>query len=402
MMKLLRKPSKAELHNLLDRGVTNVVDRAHLESALNSGRQLRIKLGIDPTSSELHLGHGVVLRKLRLFQELGHKAVLIIGDFTAVVGDPSGRVKARIPLTRIQVAKNMKTYLGQAYKILSKKNVEIRYNSEWLKKLNFTRLFELAGLISLNQILERDDFQKRLRQHQSIRTYELFYPILQAYDSVMIKADIELGGNDQLFNLLLGRDLMEKLNMAPQYILTASLLEGTDGKEKMSKSLGNCIALTDAPNDMFGKLMSVRDELIEKYFLLCTDVPEDEIKKIQNGIKAGKLNPRDAKLRLAREIVGIYHGEKVAKKAEEEFTNVFSKKELPSKIPQFKMGKPRDVVYILVKSGTSNSKSDAWRLIKQGAVTVEGRVITNPKHQIHEDCVLQIGKKRFIKTSFKK
>jgi len=404
-MKLSRKVNKSVsvIESLLTRGITEVIDRNELKKALLSGKKLRIKLGIDPTSPELHIGHSVVLRKLRLFQDLGHTAVLIIGDFTAIVGDPSGKSKTRAPLTKLQVRQNMKTYWKQAQKILSKKNLEIRYNSEWLSKLDFPHLFDLAGLISLNQILEREDFKKRLQSQQSIRMYELFYPLLQAYDSVMTKADVELGGNDQLFNLLMGRTLMERMHITPQNILTTDLLEGTDGKEKMSKSLGNYIAVTDKPNDMFGKVMAVRDELISKYFLLCTDVEEKDIKEIENQIKSGKMNPRDAKLRLAQEIVAFYHGDKKAEVAKKEFIKVFTKKDFPTRISEFELPKSvKNIVDVLIETKLAPSRSQARRLLVQGGVKVDGKVIKDSDYKISETSTIQVGKRHFAKVSYKR
>jgi len=401
-MKSLRKPSKAELHNLLTRGVEEIINREHLVKLLNSGKVLRIKLGIDPTSPDLHLGHSVVLRKLRQFQDLGHKVVLIIGDFTATIGDPSGRSETRKPLTEPQVKANAREYIEQAGKILDKKDLEVRYNSEWHKREGLESMIILASSASVQQTLRRADFKQRLKSKNDITLLELLYPIFQGYDSVKVAADVELGGTDQKFNLLMGRRVQRFYKMEEQDVMTVPLLEGTDGVKKMSKSLGNYVGFTEGSNEMFRKIMGVDDRLVTKYFLLCTDVSEKEIKKIESDMKSGKLNPRDAKLRLAREIVNIYHGARLAEKAEGEFTKVFSKKELPSKIPQFEMKQPRDIVYVLVKSGTSHSKSDAWRLIKQGAVTIGNKVVTDPKHQIHKDCVLQVGKKRFFKISFKK
>jgi len=400
-MKSLRKPSKAELHNLLNRGVTNIVDRAHLEKELNSGKELRVKLGFDPTGDKIHIGRAIILRKLRDFQRLGHKVVFIVGDFTARIGDPSDKLAKRPMLGSEQIKKNIKNYKSQVGKVIDIKKAEFRFNSAWLKKLDFEEIGELAESFSIQQMLERRNFSDRVKKGEEISLRELLYPLMQGYDSVAVKADVELGGFDQLFNLHAGRVIQRHYGQKEQDIMTGEMLEGTDGR-KMSTSWGNVINIVDKPNDMFGKVMSLRDELIGKYFSLCTDVEESEIKKIESGIKSGKLNPKDAKLHLARGIVNIYHGEKAAQKAEEEFTKVFSKKELPSKIPQFKIKQARDIVHILVESGTSHSKSDAWRLIKQGAVSFDGQVINNPKHQVHENGVLQTGKKRFLKVVFKK
>jgi len=400
-MKSLRKPSKAELHNLLDRGVTNIIDRAHLEKSLNSGKQLRVKLGFDPTGGKIHIGRAIILRKLRDFQMLGHKVIFIVGDFTARIGDPSDKLSKRPMLSKEQIKKNIKNYKSQVGKIIDFKKAEFSFNSKWLKKLDFEEIGELAESFSIQQMLERRNFSDRVKKGEEISLRELLYPLMQGYDSVAVKADVELGGFDQLFNLHAGRVIQRHYGQKEQDILTCEMLEGTDGR-KMSTSWGNVINIVDEPNDMFGKVMAVRDELISKYFLLCTDVPENEIKKIQNDTKAGKLNPRDAKLRLAREIVSIYHGESVAKKAEEEFTKVFSKKELPSKMEQFKLSSPKDLVYILVNSKISPSKSEAWRLIKQGGIKIDNKVIKDPKHQVSDDSVIQAGKRHFLKIFYKK
>ncbi|OIO49454.1 MAG: tyrosine--tRNA ligase [Parcubacteria group bacterium CG1_02_42_13] len=400
-MKSLRKPSKAELHNLLDRGVTNIIDRAHLEKSLNSGKQLRVKLGFDPTGGKIHIGRAIILRKLRDFQMLGHKVIFIVGDFTARIGDPSDKLSKRPMLSKEQIKKNIKNYKSQVGKIIDFKKAEFSFNSKWLKKLDFEEIGELAESFSIQQMLERRNFSDRVKKGEEISLRELLYPLMQGYDSVAVKADVELGGFDQLFNLHAGRVIQRHYGQKEQDILTCEMLEGTDGR-KMSTSWGNVINIVDEPNDMFGKVMAVRDELISKYFLLCTDVPENEIKKIQNDTKAGKLNPRDAKLRLAREIVSIYHGENVAKKAEEEFTKVFSKKELPSKMEQFKLSSPKDLVYILVNSKISPSKSEAWRLIKQGGIKIDNKVIKDPKHQVSDDSVIQAGKRHFLKIFYKK
>ena len=320
--------SKEEaVKKLLTHNVSEVIDRARLERRLLAGEKLRVKLGIDPTSPDLHLGHAVVLRKLREFQDLGCKAVLIIGDFTAQIGDPSGRDKTRPHLTEKEIKANMKKYLAQAGKIIDVKDVkkaEVAHNGKWLEKLGGGEVLKLLSLVTAQQIIERADFRERFSAHKPVRMHELIYPIYQAYDSVAVKADVELGGTDQTFNLMAGRDLMEKQGMPPQDIMTLPLLEGTDGEKKMSKSLGNYIALDDAPDEMFGKIMSVPDKLVEKYFALCTDLGEQEIKKLREGLK-----PKELKERLGVEIVKIYHDRLDAAKAKEDFETLFSKKETP-------------------------------------------------------------------------
>lgn len=392
MPKIDANPEKIE--QLLTRGVTEIIDRENLRTALLSAKKpLRIKLGIDPTSPDLHLGHSVVLRKLREFQRLGHQAILIIGDFTAQIGDPSGRSKTRPSLTPSQIKENMKDYLEQASKVIDIKKTLVRYNSRWLKRMSFVKIYELSFLINAAEILQREDFRKRLEKHESIRVHELFYPMMQALDSIELEADVEIGGNDQLFNNLMGRSLMERLKMKPQNVLTTALLEGTDGKDKMSKSLGNYIGLTDKPNDMFGKVMSVKDELIEKYFKLCTDLSEEEIKSLPT-------NPRDKKVRLAFEIVKLYHGEKEAKKAEAEFRNVFSEKNVPTDIPTIIVKEEQiSLIDLMIQTNLIASKSEARRLIEQGGVKIDNEKIQDPSHivLIDKDKTLQVGPRRFVK-----
>lgn len=402
-MKSLKKPNKTEIKEILERGAVDVIERAHLEEALVSGKELRIKFGIDPTSRDLHLGHAVVLRKLKQFQDFGHKIVLIIGDFTGMIGDPTGKSKTRSQLTAEQVHENMEGYLAQAFKIIDMTKTEVRHNSEWLSELKGEKLFKLLSMVSVNQVLERDVFAKRIKEEKPIFVHELLYPIMQAYDSVVIEADLELGGTDQTFNILMGRTLMEKFGMAPQDVLTVPLLEGTDGKEKMSKSLGNYIGITDAPNDMFGKIMSIPDSLIVKYFLLCTNVGGDEVKDIETKLKSDEFNPRDAKAKLAREIVKIYHSEKEALSAEEEFNRVFKSKELPEEISEVKIKeKAIDIVSLLVVLKLAPSKARARSLVIQGGVKVAGKKVTDPKEvlQITEDgMVVQAGKRNFVRVS---
>jgi len=392
--------SEEKISALLSRNVEDVMDRKHLEHALRSGKKLRVKFGIDPTSPDLHLGHAVVLRKLREFQDLGHNVVLVIGDFTALIGDPSGRDKTRPPLTESQVRENMKNYLKQAGMVIDMKKAEIVYNSKWLGKLDGARIIELLGLVSVQQIIEREDFQTRLRDHKSIRMHELLYPIFQAYDSVSIKADVELGGTDQTFNLLAGRMLMEKSNMKPQDIMTMPILEGTDGGKKMSKSLGNYIGLTDEPADMFGKIMSLPDAIITRYFALCTDLSDSQITKIIQGTSAGASQWKNIKEQLGFEIVKKYHGEKSAAAAQEKFEKLFSKKEIPDDVPKLKLRLAKmSVLDILIAAG-AKSKSEARRLIEQGGFDVDGRTEKDPTAIVvlKGGEILKIGKKRFLQV----
>ena len=394
--------TEQKIKNLLTRGVEDIIVKESLEKKLKSGKTLTIKLGIDPTSPDLHLGHAVVLRKLRAFQDLGHTAVLIIGDFTARIGDPSGKSTTRPPLDPTTIEKNMAEYIFQAGKILDMDNAEVKYNSEWLEALPFSEIFRLSGLISVTQMLERNDFKNRITEGNSIRMHELFYPMMVSYDSVSIKADVELGGNDQLFNVLAGRSLMEKLGMQPQDILTSSLLVGTDGVEKMSKSLGNYIALTDSANDMFGKIMSIKDTLITNYFLLCTDVAESEIELMAEEMEGG-ANPKEYKMRLASEIVTIYHGADAADEAQVNFDNTFKKGGMPEDAPEIKVTKGSPLGEVLVEEKIVESKSEFSRLIKEGAVSVveTEEKITEREYELTESVNLRIGKKRFVKIIVK-
>lgn len=406
-MKSSKSGSKPEaLRGILTRGVHDAIERPHLTRALRGKKKLRVKLGIDPTAPGLHLGHAVVLRKLRQFQDLGHKAVLIIGDFTGMIGDPSGQSKERKPLTKKEVEKNMQSYLAQAGKIIDVQKAEVRHNSEWLGKLDGSKILELLAMVTVNRILEREDFSARMREQKPLRMHELLYPILQAYDSVIIRADVELGGTDQTFNLLAGRTLMERMGLAPQDILTVPLLEGTDGVRKMSKSYGNYIGLNERPAEMYGKIMSIGDALIVKYFLLCTDVPEAEVKEMERDMKKKALNPRDAKARLAWEIVALYHGESAAETAEEEFVRVFRKRELPGRMPTLSLGKKQAnlIVDILIEAGAATSKSEARRLVTQGAVRVNERQATDPRASVKlskNGTIFRVGKKTFFKVKAK-
>lgn len=403
-MKLLKKPNKKELKALLNRGVTNVVDRVHLERALLSGQCLRIKLGFDPTGTKIHIGRAIILRKLREFQKLGHQIVFIVGDFTARIGDPSDKLSKRPMLSKEQIKKNIKNYKSQVGKIIDLKTAEFKFNSAWLKKLDFEEIAELAECFSVQQMLERRNFSERFKKGEEISLREFLYPLMQGYDSVMVKSDVELGGFDQLFNLHSGRVIQRHYGQKEQDILTCAMLEGTDGR-KMSTSWGNVINITDKPSDMFGKLMSIKDELIAKYFLLCTDVSEDEIKKIEKDIKSGKLNPRDVKSCLAKEIVGFYHGKKASKKAQEEFNRVFRDKKEPENIQKFYFKKSKiSVIDLLVLTKLVLSKSEARRLIIQTSVKINQQKIIDPKATASlssDGFVVQVGKRKFARV-FKK
>lgn len=382
----------------MTRGVTEVIDREHLEAALKSGKKLRVKLGIDPTGPKIHLGNAVILRKLRDFQHLGHKAVLIVGDFTALIGDPSDKLDKRPMLTAAQIKINLKAYKAQLGKILDLKKTEFHFNSKWLAKLKFAEIAELAETFTVQQMLARRNFKDRIESGTEISLRELLYPLMQGYDSVVVKADVEIGGFDQLFNVLAGRIIQRAYNQPIQDILTGEMLDGTDGR-KMSKSWGNVVAIIDEPNDMFGKLMSLRDELIPKYLLLCTDWKKSDIDKIEIKMKNGTMNPRDAKLMLAEDIVKTYHGEKKALAAKENFISIFSKKEGPIEVVSLGAPKTINAVDLIVSSGVVKSKSEARRLVDQGAFRVNNKIIEDPAKPLNLKGgeLIKIGKKSFFR-----
>src|SRR5438477_362829 len=359
----------------LTRGAAQIISEAELAEKLRANRPLRVKLGVDPTSADLHLGHTIILRKLRDFQEAGHQAVLIIGDFTALIGDPSGRSVTRPTLTREEVEKNAKTYREQAFKILDQSRTEIVYNGSWLGKLSFEDVIRLNSHVTLQQLLQREDFRDRMKSEEPIHAHEIQYPIMQAYDSVMVKADVELGGTDQLFNILLGRDLQKQNGQPPQVVLLTPILEGLDGRQKMSKSLGNYVALTDRPAEMFGKLMSISDDLMARYYslLLSRNVPAQE-------------HPLEAKKQLATEIVTIYHSREIAQKIRDEWTTRFSEKRLAdAELPTF-AAQTGELVALVVKAfavfGIQKSRVEASRLIKQGSVQLDGEKLRDPTKEI--------------------
>ena len=401
-MKSSKKSKTKAVEELLARGVTEVIDRGHLKKELLSGKKLRIKLGIDPTGPKIHLGRAVILRKLRAFQELGHHVVLIVGDFTALIGDPSDKLAKRPRLTPAQVRQNMRDYKKQLGKIIDLSKAEIKYNSAWLKKLTFAEVTELAESFSVQQMLARRNFKERYEKGIDISLREFLYPLMQGYDSVAVESDVELGGFDQLFNLMAGRTIQRYYGEKEQDILTCEMLEGTDGR-KMSTSWGNVINISDEPNDMFGKLMSVRDELIFKYLRLATDMPDEEISAIEKSVKGKKINPRDAKLILAREVVSLYHGGNSAARAEKEFQSVFQKKELPAEIKTVFIAKTKlTAAELLFLSGLAKSKSDAFRLIAQGGVKIGGGKTTDQRAVIDlssgKEIIVQSGKRHFVKV----
>lgn len=386
------------IDELLTRGVGEVINREILEKKLTSGK-LRIKYGIDPNKPDIHLGHAVPIRKLKAFQDLGHIAVFIIGDFTARIGDPSEKEKTREMISEKEVNANAEQFFSQAFRILDKEKTEIHRQSEWFKGFGLEKIFPLFSKISMQQIMEHETFRKRLEKGQAFRFHEVIYPILQGYDSVMVKADVELGGADQKFNLLMGRQLQKAYGQPEQDILMMKYLIGLDGKEKMSKSLGNYIAINDAPNEMYGKIMSIPDNLIMHYYELCTDVTMDGLKIIEEELKGDK-NPRDVKSQLAGLIVEMFYSSEEAEKAAGEFDKIFSRREKPSEIPVKEIENRNEKLEdLLVKCELASSKSEARRLIEQGAVEVEGEKIIDPQKNIiiKDEMVIKVGKRKFVK-----
>ncbi len=398
MSKVNTDPKK--IKELLTRGVEDIIKQEELFKALQSGQKLRIYLGVDPSSPVVHLGHAVVLRKLREFQKLGHQIIFLIGDFTGQIGDPSGRDSQRQVLTHQQVLKNAKTYQQQIAKILDFKHnpPAIKYNAKWLAKLNFVDIAKLASYFTVQQMLARDMFQRRIKEDKPISLLEFFYPLLQGYDSVAMDVDMEVGGNDQLFNMLTGRTLMEKIKNKNKIVMTFQLLEGVDGR-KMSKSYFNVIGVTDEPKEMFGKIMSINDNLIIRYFTLCTDISLGDISGIQSQLASG-ANPRDVKVRLAKEIVKIYYSEKQALEAEKAFNRQFRDKELPANAAEIKINTTGNwrLDDLLVALSLVSSKSEARRMIEQGGVKIDGQKVANlGEVMVKSGMVVQVGKRKFVR-----
>lgn len=380
-----------KIKDILERGVEEIIERESLLKKMQSGKKLRIKFGIDPTGPKIHLGRAISFWKLRAFQEMGHQIVLIIGDFTAQIGDASDKDAMRKPLTPKEIKENMKGYKKQIGKILDLRKTEIRYNSTWLGKMKIIDFIKLQMDFTAQQMIQRRNFKERWDEAKPIGLHELDYPIFQGYDSVAVKADVELGGSDQLFNLKAGREIQKMFGQSEQDIITLKMLNGLDGR-KMSTSWGNIVTIVDEPQDMFGKIMSIQDELMPDYFELCTRVPIDEVKKI--------ANPRDAKARLAKEIVAMYHGKDVAEKAEEEFNKVHRDKEIPSEIPIFKTDKENyPILDLLFDAKLADSKSEAQRLVEGGGVEINKKKITNWREEvrIEDGMVIQAGKRKFVK-----
>ncbi len=399
--------SPEEQLHIIQSGSDKIVPESALLEKLKRGVPLNVKLGVDPTAPDIHLGHAVPLRKLRQFQDLGHEVTLIIGDGTALIGDPSGRNSTRPQLSREQIAENAQTYVDQAFKVLDPKKTTLRYNSEWILDLNMESLLKLLSNFTVARILERDDFHNRYTSGKPISLHEFLYPVMQAYDSVVIKADVELGGTDQLFNLLAGRELMEKLGMEPQVCLTLPLLEGTDGVRKMSKSYGNYIGLTDEPGDMFGKIMSIPDEMMVKYYRLASTEDVEQIDKIEEGLANDALHPNVVKRALAKNIVSAYYNEQAAIEAEELFDRMFKSHEIPDDIPTFEGElaiNDDGTVYLaalLHEAGLAQSAGEARRLIDGGGVKIDDVAVVAKEYNVNaeklKDSVIKVGKRKFIR-----
>ncbi len=408
-MKVEPRPTQEEIEYVLTRGVVQVEKEADLRRMLlegNKGEPLRVKLGVDPSHYDLTIGHAVVLRKLRQFQRLGHKAVVVIGDWTARLGDPSGREEARKPLTAEQVKANAATYLDQFFRIVDPDLTETRWQSEWFDTFNLSDAIKLLSHKTVAQMLERDDFSKRYKSGIEISLSEFMYPLLQGYDSVMLRSDVEIGGTDQTFNLLVGRELQPAFGQPPQQILTVQLIVGLDGFKKMGKSLSNYIAMTAPAHDMFGKLMSLPDHAMRSYFETLTDVPQAELDEFERKMAEGSLNPRDVKLRMAREIVSEFHNPAAAQEAEEAFIRQFSERKLPADIPDYHLSEPVNILTLLVDARLVASKSEARRLVHQGGVTFfpegeagEAERITDVNFTVPviDGAILKVGKLQYIR-----
>jgi len=389
---------------ILKRGAAEIITeeelRAKLERSLRDNRPLKVKLGLDPTAPDIHLGHTVVLHKLRQFQELGHQVILIIGDFTGRIGDPTGKMETRRQLTEEEVLANAETYKEQVFKILDPRRTIIKFNSQWLSELKFAQVIELAAKMTVARMLEREDFSRRYQENRPISIHEFFYPLMQAYDSVVLEADVELGGTDQRFNLIVGRHLQREYGQEPQVAILMPLLPGLDGVQKMSKSLGNYVGINEPPGEVYGKIMSLPDELMLLYFELVTPIPPEELEEIRRGLSSGQLHPRDVKMKLARLITSMYHEEEAALAAEEEFRRIFQKGELPQEMPEIVL-KPGTVWLprLMVQAGLVSSTSEARRLIRQGGVKVQGEKVVDPDlHlELRDGMVLQAGKRRFAR-----
>ena len=387
--------------NLIKRGIDELIGEDELLAKLKSKKQLIVKAGFDPTAPDLHLGHTVLINKLRHFQQLGHQIIFLIGDFTGMIGDPSGKNKTRPPLDKTDIDENAKSYKTQIFKILDSKLTDVRFNSEWSKKLGAEGVIKLASQYNLARMLERDDFNKRYKSNQSIALHELLYPLIQANDSITLHADVELGGTDQKFNLLVGRDLQRAFGQEPQVVITVPILEGLDGKNKMSKSLDNYVGIDESPNEMFGKIMSISDELMWRWFDLLSFKSSDEINALKSEQDNGK-NPRDIKIELAKELIARFHDEKSANDAETNFIDQFQKKNIPDDIEEILhkiSGESIPLANLLKDCGMTSSTSEAMRMIQQGAVRIDEQKITDKTHHVFigTSAVYQVGKRKFKK-----
>ena len=396
--------SAAEQFRLISHGVADLLPedefKKKLEKAVATNTPLIVKLGLDPTAPDIHLGHTVVLRKLKLFQDFGHKVIILIGDFTARIGDPTGKSVTRPPLTEEQVITNAKTYQEQIFKVLDPEKTEVRFNSEWLSKLDFADVLKLASKYTVARMLERDDFHKRYTEGRPISIHEFMYPLMQGYDSIALKADVEFGGTDQTFNLLMGRHLQGEEGMPEQTIITMPILEGLDGVQKMSKSLGNYIGISEAPSEMYGKAMSIPDELMMRYFMLVTDMSIEEQEQLNKDLESGAAHPRDVKMKLAHTIVRLYHGEEAANFGQDEFVRVFQKHAMPTDIPEYKVAITEEPVFVpqlLSDAGLTASNGEARRSIKAGAFKIDGEKCNEEHIVLKDGMVLQVGKRKFIK-----
>jgi tyrosyl-tRNA synthetase len=401
-------PPVGEQLEYLRKGVAEIIPEAELvtklEASRKSGKPLRVYLGVDPTAPDLHLGHTVVLRKLKHFQDLGHTAIFLIGDFSAMIGDPTGQSETRPPLSREQVNANAKTYLEQVYKILDRGKTEVRYNSEWLDKLSSYDVVRLCGHYRLARMLEREDFHSRLAQNQPISVHELLYPLLTAYDAVALQSDVELGATEQKFNLLVHREIQREYGLAGEVALTMPILVGLDGQRKMSKSLGNYVGITEPPGEMFGKMMSISDNLMWSYYDLLTDQRTSEIAALRSEVQSGQRHPMDVKMDLARRIVADFHGAAAGAQAAERFQRVFRDRETPEEVPQRKLacGGKKKLTVLLAEESLAPSRAEAERLIKQGGVEINGTRVDDVRHEVDLSraggFLLRVGKKKFLRV----
>jgi len=393
---------------LIHRGTVEVIDENELERKLKragkTGIPLKIKAGFDPTAPDLHLGHAVLIQKMKHFQDLGHRVMFLIGDFTGLIGDPSGKSETRPALTPEQVQENARTYKEQIFRILDSEKTEVLLNSVWMQELKSIDMIRLCAKHTVARMLERDDFKKRFQARKSIGIHEFIYPLIQGYDSVAVQSDIELGGTDQTFNLLIGRHIQKEYGQESQVVITMPLLEGLDGVHKMSKSLGNYIGITEPPQDMFGKLMSVSDDLMFRYLELLSSLDLDEIKGLKDGVLDGRFHPRDVKVRLAQELVQRFHGARAAEAARADFEAQFTRREVPDDIPNFRLCPDEKTIYlprILKEAGLVDSNSEARRLIKQGAVSVDGNKVRSEEIEVQAStAVLKVGKRRFLRVTY--